>query len=118
LLLSEPFELSFEDAVERISHWPRMLVEPDGSFVWVSSSGEEMPWQVDGNLYDREERLLVVDLKGECPRAPFDQLLTALGWPQTPLLFQLTREAVFLGEEDFRRWAELRHQLFSGGDAK
>jgi hypothetical protein len=28
-----------------------------------------------------------------------------LGWPQTPLVFQLVREAVFLDEAEFRRWA-------------
>jgi hypothetical protein len=81
-----------------------MFCEPDGSFVWVSSQGEPA-WQVDGNLYDRNERLLFVDLKGTCPPREFDRLLGALGWPSTALMFQLTREAVFLDEAEFRRHA-------------
>ena len=72
---------SFETAVERLSKLERMFCEADGSFVWVSSQGEPA-WQVDGNLYDRNERLLFVDLKGTCPSEQFDRLLTALGWPQ------------------------------------
>jgi len=32
-------------------------------------------------------------------------LLTALGWPATAVMFQLTREAVFLDEAEFRRFA-------------
>jgi len=97
-------DCSFEVAVERLSKLERMFCEPDGSFVWVSSQGDAA-WQVDGNLYDREGRLLFVDLKGTCPPDQFDRLLSALGWPETKLMFQLTREAVFLDEAEFRKYA-------------
>jgi hypothetical protein len=96
---------TFEAASEALASLERMYCEPDGSFVWVSSQAED-PWQVDGNLYDRNERLLFVDLKGSCPGSRFDELLKALGWPQTALVFQLTRQAVFLDEAEFRRFAE------------
>jgi hypothetical protein len=95
---------SFEEARARLERLPRMFCEADGSFVWVSPQGETA-WQVDGNLYDRNGRLLFVDLKGTCPSDQFDRLLSALGWPATKLMFQLTREAVFLAEEEFRRFA-------------
>lgn len=100
--LRVPCACSFEEAAEALSQLPRMYCEPDGSFVWVSP-GNESGWQVDGNLYDRDGRLLFVDLKGTCPPDSFDQLLKALGWPATPLLFQLVREAVFVDEAEFRR---------------
>ena len=64
----------------------------------------EPPWQVDGNLFDRNGRLLFVDLKGDCPAEEFDRLLAAIGWPETRLAFQLVREAVLLEEAEFRRW--------------
>lgn len=102
--LAFPFELSFETAETALAQLPRMYCEPDGSFVWVSSTAEPS-WQLDGNLYDRQERLLFVDLKGNCPADVLDQLLTALGWPATPVMFQLVREAVFLDEDEFRRYA-------------
>jgi hypothetical protein len=95
---------SFETAVARLSQLARIYCEADGSFVWVSSHGEQA-WQVDGNLYDRNGRLLFVDLKGTCPSDEFDRFLAALGWPETQLVFQLTREAVFLDEAAFRRHA-------------
>ena len=44
-------------------------------------------------------------MKGTCPPQRFDELLAALGWPQTQLVFQLTRQAVFLDEAEFRRFA-------------
>jgi hypothetical protein len=102
--LSHPFNLTFEAAVERLNQLERMFSEPDGSFVWVSPH-DSLPWQVDGNLFDRNGRLLFVDLKGTCPPEEFDRLLAAFGWPETPLVFQLVREAIFLDEPEFRRWA-------------
>ncbi|HEX3727811.1 MAG TPA: hypothetical protein VHV08_16275 [Pirellulales bacterium] len=96
--------LSFEAARASLAQFDRMYTEPDGSFVWVSAQGT-VPWQVDGNLFDRDERLLFVDLRGSCPAEQFDQLLRAFGWPKTRLIFQLTREAVLLDENEFRRHA-------------
>jgi hypothetical protein len=102
--LGTPFEKSFEATSDALLQLERMFLEPDGSFVWVSAA-KETPWQLDGVLYDRNERLLYVDLKGACTAAAFDRLLGALGWPETPVMFQLAREAVFLGEAEFRRYA-------------
>jgi hypothetical protein len=98
------FAHSFERAIAALGELERMYCEPDGSFVWTSGQGSPR-WQLDGNLYDRQERVLFVDVKGTCPREEFDRLLAALGWPETPLVFQLTREAVFLDEAEFRRFA-------------
>lgn len=102
--LATPFQISFEEAGAALAKLDRMFFEPDGSFVWTSPRGQAA-WQVDGNLFDRNGRLLFVDLKGSCPSEQFDRLLEALGWPATPLMFQLVREAVFLDEPEFRRHA-------------
>ena len=103
--LSHPFGLSFETAMEELSGLERLFCEPDGSFFW-GSPHDGPRWQVDGSLFDRTGRLLFVDLRGTCPAGEFDRLLAALGWPETPLAFQLVREAVFLAEPEFRRQAE------------
>jgi periplasmic divalent cation tolerance protein len=103
-----PFAVSFETASDALARLERLFIEPDGSFVWASPADESTApprWQLDGVLYDRGGQLLYVDLKGSCPPSRFDQLLAALGWPATPLAFQLVREAVFLGEAEFRRLA-------------
>jgi hypothetical protein len=103
-MLATPFAVSFEEAGVALSKLPRLFFEPDGSFVWVSARGEST-WQVDGNLFDRAGRLQFVDLKGRCPAREFDELLRALGWPETPVIFQLVRAAVFVDEVEFRRLA-------------
>ncbi len=103
-LAATTFDCTFEEASARLEALQRMFLEPDGSFVWTSSQSDQV-WQVDGNLYDRAERLAFVDLNGGCPAADFDRLLSAIGWPRSPLVFQLTREAVVLDEAEFRRFA-------------
>jgi hypothetical protein len=105
-LLGEPFATSFEDAAAALSALSRMFFEPDGSFVWVSSG--DAAWQVEGCLFDREGRLQYVELKGSCPEAAFDELLRSFGWPATPLVFQLVRQAAFLDESEFRKLAASR----------
>lgn len=105
LLGSTTFACTFEEAAAALAKLERMYCEPDGSFVWVSSQAEAA-WQVDGNLYDRNERLLFIDIKGTCPAAEFDRLLSCFGWPQVPVMFQLVREAVLLDENAFRNWCE------------
>lgn len=97
------FDRTFEQVADALSMLPRMFVEPDGSFVWVSAG--EPGWQLDGMLYDGAGSLWYVELKGRCPEADFDRLLAALGWPQRSLCFQLVREAVRLDEQAFRRHA-------------
>jgi hypothetical protein len=103
-LMSTPFAVDFEETERRLAELERLFIEPDGSFVWTSPA-EGPKWQVDGNLFDRAGRLLFVDLKGTCPEEYFNQLLAAVGWPTTPVMFQLVRAAVFLDELEFRRWA-------------
>jgi len=97
-----PLGISFEEASERLEQLPRMFLEPDGSFVWVSSSQDDQ-WQVDGVLYDRDGHLMFVDLKGTCPELVWNELLLAIGSDRTPLMFQLVREALFLDDTEFRK---------------
>lgn len=96
-----PLGVSFEQAAEMLETFPRMFLEPDGSFVWVSSSEEEAAWQVDGNLYDRDESLIAIDLKGTCGQMHFAQLLDVFRADGHELMIELVRNAVFVRESDF-----------------
>lgn len=108
--LAAAMSVSFEQAYETLARLPRMFIEPDGAFVWVSSSGETK-WQIDGNLYDRAGLLIFVDLKGYCPANRFDEMVAAFRGT-TPLMFQLVRHSVFVSEEEFRNYA---HKAFATG---
>lgn len=98
------FPRSFEQVQAELDRLPRMFFEPDGSFVWVGEDPEGS-WQLDGIVTDLGVRVQFVELHGACPPAAIDQLLRAFGWPETPLMFQLTRQGILLNEWDFRRWA-------------
>jgi hypothetical protein len=103
--VTEPLGVTFDEAVRRLEALPRLFLEMDGSFLWTAREGPKV-WQTEGVLYDRGDRLHYVEMKGSCPPAEFDALLGAFGWPETPLAFQLIRQAVFLGEEEFRAFAK------------
>ncbi len=102
--LGRGFERSFEETGEALAQLPRMFFEPDGSFVWVTEEHHDRR-QVDGVLLDRDGRLMYVDVVGRCAPGELDSLLTAVGWPATGVMFQLRREAIFLDEPEFRRYA-------------
>lgn len=97
------FDVTFETACERMARLPRMFIEPDGSFVWTGTSATGERWQLDGNLFDRADRLCYVDCQGQAPPEALDAFLACLGWPATPVLFEHVTAGVLLDEPAFRR---------------
>lgn len=108
-----PMAVGFDEAFARLGLLERMFAEPDGSFVWTSPR-EGLSWQVDGNAFEKEGRVLLVDLKGSCPPDSFDRLLAAFGWPRERVMLQLVKPAVFLDEATFRRHAAARGKAGDG----
>lgn len=96
--------VTFEQTIDALSQIERLDAEPDGFFV-VAGDHDGQRWQVDGHLFDFDDRLHRVELHGDCPREIFDAILACIGWPQTPLAFELVREGVALDEPAFRQWA-------------
>jgi len=103
------FARSFEEVAADLERFERMYFEPDGSFVWVASDGGEAGSagrrQLDGMLYDRDGRVRHLELKGSCTGEEFDRIMGELGLPASAIAFQLTREALFLDDATFRRYA-------------
>jgi len=95
--------VTWEEAAAELGRLPRMIFEPDGSFVVSGDDADGRRWQVDGHLFDFAGRLHRVELDGECPAAEFDRLLRCVGWPGQPLVFEMVREGEQINEEEFRR---------------
>lgn len=100
-----PFPLTFEAVFAALEAWPRMFIEPDGAFVWVGE--ERMPdgslaaWQLDGHLYDRDERLLYVELQGMCPRTAFELIVAASGVAVAEILIEHRRRGTVVSGQEF-----------------
>ncbi len=99
-----PFSITWEQAAESLEALPRMIFEPDGSWIW-SDGVRETRWQIDGHLFDFEDRLHRVELRGACPEEAFDRLLACFGWPQAELTFEQVQQGTTLDEKEFRRSA-------------
>jgi len=100
-VFGQPFTCTWEQAAESLEALPRMIFEPDGSWIWSGGTQADR-WQIDGHLFDFEDRLHRVELRGGCSEEAFDQLLTCFDWPQTKLAFQQVREGLTLDEKEFR----------------
>ena len=94
--------VTFEQVLDDLATQHGADAEPDGYFLLIGFEGGDR-WQIDGHLYDRENRMWRLDLHGKCPRPKFDAMLRLVGWPATPLVFQLVQEGITLDEVDFRR---------------
>ena len=97
-----PLQVDFDTAYEGLQRLPRLYAEPDGSFVWAGRQ-DSATWQLFGQLADQGTRLQSVELRGTIPRDQFEELLNVLRWPNSPLMFQLARQGVFLNWEGFAR---------------
>lgn len=107
----ESFACTWEDAATLLEQLPGMIFEPDGSFILSGSDHGEHRWHVNGHLFDFAGRLHRMELSGECPAEAFDGLLRCVGWPGRRVEFQLVREGVDFGEEDFRRRAAANQEI-------
>jgi hypothetical protein len=96
--------VTFEQALDALGKLPRLDAEPDGFFVVAGGAGPTH-WRVSGQMFDFDGRLHRVELNGACPSESFDALLSCLGWPVTPLVFELVEQGVALEESAFRAWA-------------
>ena len=92
--------MTFEQAADRLAQLPRLFIEPDGSFVWVSESGAG-DWQIDGQLNDSPAGLMTVELKLSGPRADWPAVLRSVDWPRERLIYQLVQQGIYLDDREF-----------------
>jgi hypothetical protein len=111
--LSTPLPIGFDDVLSQLNIYSRLYAEPDGSFVWTSPQ-ENIRWQVNGNLYERNDNVLFVEIKGSCPASEFNQLLACFLPDEKACVVQLTRPAVFVTAAVFRAHAAARGQAGDG----
>ena len=100
-VFGSPFNCTWEQAAEKLEALPRMIFEPDGSWIWSGGVGATR-WQIDGHLFDFDGRLHRVELRGDCPEESFNVLLGCFGWPEQQMRFEQVREGDKLAETEFR----------------
>ena len=100
-----PFSISFEVAMDRLAQLPGMYCEPDGSFNGTGTVAGTR-WQLEGNLYDRDGRLMYVELKGDSPTRMWRELFLLLEAPAEENVIELVEAAVFITGVEFLKLAE------------
>jgi hypothetical protein len=98
--------VEFDTAFARLQAFPRLFIEPDGSFVWRGANGGE-DWQIDGQLHDAGPSLFCVELTGMCPDPEWRRLLDAIRAEGESLTIELVQVGKMLDEETFLRRLEI-----------
>ncbi len=102
------FQATFEQFADRVSNWPGMFFEMDGSFVWsipVEALGERP--QIDGMVYDRDDRIEYLDLKGNArPQAWLTLFASLVGIPEEEL-----GEQIRIFDNSKQAWLSLNDAL-------
>jgi hypothetical protein len=74
----ERFSTTLEHFADQVSGWPGLYFEMDGSFVWAVREGDASVGQIDGMIYDRDDAIEYLDLKGNAPNIAWEKLLGVL----------------------------------------
>lgn len=98
-------EVTWDEMAGRLAAMPRMIFEPDGSWVWSGEDSRGHRWQVDGHLYELADQLHRVELHGSCPIGCCEQILSCFAMARSELVFELVEEGVTLDAENFLLWA-------------
>jgi len=85
--------LTFEEALARLEALPMAYTEPDGSFSWSGSGAA--PFQFQGLLHDRGERLSHVEILGHGEEEVMTRLIAAVAGDLKDLMIQSVREGKF-----------------------
>jgi periplasmic divalent cation tolerance protein len=105
-----PISICFEELAERLKRLPNVHMEPDGAFTWGSlerRSTLERTWQLDGMIYDRDNRIEYVELKGNCDRATWEAFTGMLsGVECSRFVVQWIERGLWINEPDFKECIE------------
>lgn len=97
------WDRTFEEAYAALEQLPGVYLELDGSFFWLTP--DEPRGRIQGNLFDRDGRLLYVDLKADCSAESLEKFLAVIR-PAEGLLFELPREGRRMEEAALRAYLE------------
>ena len=103
---AQGFGVDYETVSNQLVTIPRLFLEPDGSFVWVSSADPDH--RIDGQTTDDGRQLLYVELRGRCEWNQFANVIEHFGVSVSGLIFQLLPEALLI------KASQLRQTFFDG----
>ena len=100
--LNQKFDVSFDELFETLQNFERLFIELDGSFVWRGTSSDT-PWQIDGIVFEKDDRVWYVELKGYCDRQSFNELVCCLAGDESSFIVQSITEGIVVSGREFIR---------------
>lgn len=100
--LNKTFDVSFDELFETLQNFERLFIELDGSFVWRGTS-DDSPWQIDGIVFEKDDRVWYVELKGYCDHQSFNNLVSCLAGNESSFIVQSITEGTVVSGREFIR---------------
>ncbi len=110
--------IGFEELLETMVKWSGVYFEWDGSFGWVGKYEPSSPrkrWKMDGMVYDRDQAIQYIEVKGICDLTSWRQWIELLRGTaessMTDLWIHLVAKDVLLTSSDFERLVEAQQRI-------
>ena len=100
--LNKTFDVSFDKLFESLQEFERLFIELDGSFVWRGTS-DDSRWQIDGVVFEKDDRVWYVELKGYCDHQSFNKLVCCLAGNESSCIVQSITEGTVVSGREFIR---------------
>ena len=100
--LDAVFEASFDQVFQKLESFERLFIELDGSFVWRGEH-ENKNWQVDGIVYEKNDCVWNIELKGYCDVRSFTELINSVTDQPEETVVQSITEAMVVPMSEFVR---------------
>ena len=100
--LDAVFEASFDQLFQKLESFERLFIELDGSFVWRGEH-ENKNWQVDGIVYEKDDFVWNIELKGYCDERAFIELIHSVTDQPEETVVQSISDAVVVPMSEFIR---------------
>ena len=98
------FGVSYEQIEAELTKIPRLHIELDGSFVWVSAA--DVSHKVNGQITDDGKQVMYIEFRGVATAEEIEPILAPLKSDRHELKFQMLPSGEVLNEPQFKGYLE------------
>ena len=93
------FGKPYEDVAGQLAEIPRLHIELDGAFVWVSA--KDVSHRVNGQITDDGSEVMYIEFRGRATSEEIQPIIAPLRGQTHELAFQWLPSGEMLGEQEF-----------------
>jgi hypothetical protein len=96
----DTFPCTFEEVFQALDSFDGLHIELDGAFAFRNVD-QDRPWQIDGLVFEKDNRVWHLQLKGFCDRHSFEKIMSVCHWPKTDFIVQSITTGTVVASDQF-----------------